>query len=293
MLSFDNIRDGVSQCLVKAGTTFRPDQIEAYMAAIQKETNKNARWVLERLLENADVAEMRGYPLCDDTGIPHLFVEIGDDLNLPQGWLSAVHQGVAKGLRTMPGRPMAVLGDDIERVEQSRGLSEDPADVLPVPVITKPVPGNRLSVTVLLLGGGPEIRAKTYRVFHKRSIEKVLDESAGWLASEVKSLGCTPSVLAIGVGRSHVEASMRMLEAMKTGDLRKQNKWEQKVTAIANAEKAGALGLGGDFSVLGTFLNIGPLRASGVRIVCARPCCCVEPRRATVSFDTHGAVTID
>jgi len=293
MLSFDNIRDGVSQCLVKAGTTFRPDQIEAYMAAIQKETNKNARWVLERLLENADVAEMRGYPLCDDTGIPHLFVEIGDDLNLPQGWLSAVHQGVAKGLRAMPGRPMAVLGDDIERVEQSRGLSEDPADVFPVPVITKPVPGNRLSVTVLLLGGGPEIRAKTYRVFHKRSIEKVLDESAGWLASEVKSLGCTPSVLAIGVGRSHVEASMRMLEAMKTGDLRKQNKWEQKVTAIANAEKAGALGLGGDFSVLGTFLNIGPLRASGVRIVCARPCCCVEPRRATVSFDTHGAVTID
>jgi fumarate hydratase subunit alpha len=178
-------------------------------------------------------------------------------------------------------------------VEQSRGLSEDPADVLAVPVITKPVPGDRLSVTVLLLGGGPEIRAKTYRIFHKRSIEKVLDESAGWMASEVKSLGCTPSVIAIGVGRSHVEASIRMLEAMKTGDLRVQSRWERKVTGIVNAEKAGALGLGGDFSVLGTFLNIGPLRASGVRIVCARPCCCVEPRRSTVSFDTSGAVTSD
>ncbi|MGB9082380.1 MAG: fumarate hydratase, partial [Desulfuromonadaceae bacterium] len=232
MLNSEIIREGVSQCLVTAGTTFRPDQIEAYKAAIEKETSKNARWVLERLVENADVAERRGFPLCDDTGIPHLFVEIGDELNLPEGWLSAIHEGVAQGLRAMPGRPMAVKGDDIERVEQSRGLSEDPADVLAVPVITKPVPGNRLSVTVLLLGGGPEIRAKTYRIFHKRSIEKVLDESAGWMASEVKSLGCTPSVIAIGVGRSHVEASIRMLEAMKTGDLRVQSRWERKVTGI-------------------------------------------------------------
>lgn len=292
MLSSEQIRAGVSQCLVHAGTSYRPDQVAAYQAAIEKETSKNARWVLERLLENAEVAEKRGFPLCDDTGIPHLFLDIGEELQLPAGWLSAVHQGVAQGLRTMPGRPMAVLGDDIERVEQSRGLSEDPADLLAVPAITRSVPGNRLSVTVLLLGGGPEIRAKTYRVFHKRSIEKVLDEGASWMAAEVKSLGCTPSVLAIGVGRSHVEASMRMLEAMKDGDLRQQNQWEQRITDIVNKEKAGALGLGGDFSVLGTFLKIGPLRASGVRIVCARPCCCVEPRRSTVSFDPTGAVTI-
>lgn len=291
MLNIENIRAGVSQCLVTAGTTYRSDQVKVYKAAIEKETSKNARWVLERLVENAEVAERRGFPLCDDTGIPHVIVEIGDDATLPAGWLSAIHEGIARGLRTMPGRPMAVKGDDIERVEQSKGLSDEPDDVLAVPVITKPVPGDKLSVTVLLLGGGPEIRAKTYRVFHKRSIKKVLEEGASWMASEVKSLGCTPSVIAIGVGRSHVEASMRMLEAMKNGDLRKQSSWEQKVTDIVNAEKAGALGLGGDFSALGTFINIGPLRASGVRIVCARPCCCVEPRRSTVSFDQTGAVT--
>lgn len=293
MLSYEHICEGVSECLVKAGTTFRPDQVEAYKAAIARESNKNARWVLERLLENAEVAERRGFPLCDDTGIPHVYVEVGNDLNLPPGWLAAIHEGVARGLQAMPGRPMAVLGDDVERVEQSKGLSPDPEDVLPVPVITTPVPGNRLSVTVLLLGGGPEIRAKTYRVFHKRSIKKVLEEAASWMAAEVKSLGCTPSVLAVGVGRSHTEASMRMLEAMRNGDLRKQGEWERRITGIVNAERAGALGLGGDFSVLGTFLNIGPLRASGVRIVCARPCCCVEPRRATVSFDPTGAMAVD
>lgn len=293
MIQYETIREGVSRCLVKAGTTFRADQIAAYKDAIEKETNRNARWVLERLVENAEIAERNGFPLCDDTGIPHLYVEIGNELQLPEGWLSAIHEGVAQGLRTMPGRPMAVKGDEIERVEQSQGLSDDPADVLPVPVITRPVNGNRLGVTVLLLGGGPEIRAKTYRVFHKRSIKTVLDEAASWMLSEVKSLGCTPSILAIGVGRSHTEASMRMIEAMKSGDLRKQSAWERKITDRVNEEKAGALGLGGDYSVLGTFLNIGPLRASGVRIVSVRPCCCVEPRRATVFFEPDNTVALD
>ncbi len=288
MLNEQNIVEGVSECLVKAGTTYRPDQLAAFSAAIEKETNSNARWVLERLLENAKAAEEHRNPLCDDTGIPHLFAEIGAEAELPANWLGMVHSGVAAGLRALPGRPMAVMGDDIERVEQSQGLSTDPADILPVPVICKPVAGNRLKVTLLLQGGGPEIRAKTYRVFHKRSIEKVLGEAADWMAAEVKSLGCTPAVIAVGVGRSHAEASIRMLEAMATGDLREQSEWEARITAKVNAEKAGALGLGGDVSALGTFLQIGPLRASGIRVVCARPCCCVEPRRASVSFTSAG-----
>ena len=49
---------------------------------------------------------------------------------------------------------------------------------------------------------------------------------------------------------------MRMVEAMRNGDLRKQSEWERKITEIVNAEKAGALGLCGDHSALGTFLNI-------------------------------------
>lgn len=288
MLNSQQIIDGVSQCLIQAGTTFRSDQLEAFSAAIEQESNPNARWALERLLENAKVAARTRNPLCDDTGIPHIFAEIGDQCQLPANWLTSVHNGIAEGLQSLPGRPMAVKGGDIERVEQSQGLSTNPGDILPVPVICKPVPGARLDVTVLLQGGGPEIRAKTYRVFHKRSIDRVLDESAAWMAEEVRSLGCTPTVIAIGVGRSHAEASIRMLEAMASGDLGQQSEWEKKVTAAVNSEKAGALGLGGDVSALGTFLKIGPLRASGIRVVCARPCCCVEPRRAGVSFTSAG-----
>ena len=152
-------------------------------------------------------------------------------------------------------------------------------------VITRSVGGDKLTLTVLLLGGGPEIRAKTRRIFHRRSIDYVLDEVGAWLTAEIGSLGCTPAVAAVGIGRSQVEASTLMLEAMAEGNLDNQNDFEKKITAAINASKVGPLGLGGDVTALGTFLKIGPTRASGVRIVSARPCCCVEPRRATIALD--------
>ena len=282
MLSRKKIENAVTSCLIKAGTTFRKDQLNAYLDAIRRERDENARWVLERIIENAKIAKKRAFPLCDDTGIPHVFIEIGKDVSLPKDWLSAIHNGVAQGLRIMPGRPMAVKGNPVERVEQSKGLFKDPGKLTIAPVIVKSIPGNKLKITVLLLGGGPEIRAKTYRVFHQRSIDLVLKEVAGWASSEMKNLGCTPCVLAIGIGRSHMEASALMLEAMKEGSLSWQNRLEQKITESVNSTKIGPLGLGGNTTVLGTFIKIGPLRASGVRIVSMRPCCCFEPRKATV-----------
>lgn len=285
MLDREKIESSASACLVQAGTSFRADQIEAYRRAVSTEENENARWVLEQILENARIAERNRAPLCDDTGIPHVFVEVGDEVGLPPGWMGAIKRGIADGLRRMPGRPMAIRGDDVQRIEQSLGPYEDPAELAPAPLLVREIPGKTLRLTVLLLGGGPEIRAKTLRIFHKRSVDVVLGEAASWMASEAKSLGCTPCVVAMGVGRTHMEASALMLEAMKEGDLRFQSPLEEKVTRTVNQTLVGPLGLGGKTTALGTFLKVGPLRASGVRIVSARPCCCFEPRRATVTID--------
>lgn len=284
MIDIAHIESSVSDCTIRAGTECRADQLDVYGKAIAAEENDNARWVLERIVENFEVARKNVSPLCDDTGIPHVLVEVGERTVLPGGWIGAIKRGIAKGLRQMPGRPMGIKGNDIERIEQSLGLFEDPGEVLPAPMVVKEVPGNDLTVTVLMLGGGPEIRAKTLRVFHKRSMDVVLGEAASWVAGEVKSLGCTPCVVAIGMGRSHMEASSLMLQAMKEGDLGVQSELECKVTGLINATEVGPLGLGGQTTALGTFMKIGPMRASGVRIVCARPCCCFEPRRATVTI---------
>lgn len=285
MITVENIRSAASQCLIEAGTTSRDDQLEAFQKALALAASANPRWVIEQILENAHIARHEQLPLCDDTGIPHIILGIGDACSLPPGWLAAVHEGIALGLRQMPGRPMAVRGDGIQRVEQSHGLHEDPGALEAAPVTVISQSGCHFEITVLLLGGGPEIRARTRRVFHRRSIEHVLDEAAGWLTEEIGSLGCTPTVLAIGIGRSQVEASALMLQAMAEGRLDEQSALERRVTAKVNQSQVGPLGLGGDVTALGCFLKIGPARASGVRIVSVRPCCLVEPRRATVRLD--------
>ena len=72
-----NIKEKVADCLVRAGSTFREDQKEAYRRAIADESNSQSCWVMQQVLDNAIVAEERRSPLCDDTGIPHLFLEVG------------------------------------------------------------------------------------------------------------------------------------------------------------------------------------------------------------------------
>ena len=275
-------REKVKNTLIRAASTFREDQIAAYHKAIEKETVPRARWVLERILENAQAAEQNQSTFCDDTGIPHLLLEVGKDSQISIEMMDAIHQGVADGLRQLPGRPMAIIGDDIQRLEQTGGLDQDPGALLPAPMIIKPVEGEGHILHVLLLGGGPEIRARTHRVFHKHQLSVIIDMIVGWALEEVAQLGCTPCVPAIGIGRTHFEASSLMLEAMTFGNFGVQSGIEQEITGRINQSNVGPLGLSGATTVLATFLKVGPQRASGVRIVSLRLCCCIEPRVASV-----------
>lgn len=278
----DNIIDKVAQCLVMAGSTFREDQKEAYRKAIAKEPGTSSCWVMQQVLENALVAEKNRSPLCDDTGILHLFLEVGPNRQVSGDLIQQIHAGVEKGLRELPGRPMAIMGDDMHRINQSGGLDPDSGALAPSPIIIKSVDEDMLRLTVLMLGGGPAVRGITQRVFHKHSVEVVIDEIVSRAIPAVSQLGCSPCTLAIGIGRSQFEATSLMMEAMAKGNYNEQSDFEQTITDRVNASNTGALGLGGKTSVLATFAKIGPQRASGVRIVALRPCCCFEPRRASV-----------
>ena len=280
----DNIIDKVADCLVRAGSTFREDQKEAYRKAIADENNSNACWVMRQVLDNALVAEDRRSPLCDDTGIPHLFLEVGPNKTVTGALLEEIKEGVRQGLRQLPGRPMAIKGDDYARIDQSGSLDEDSGALAASPVLIKPVDEDMLRLTVLMLGGGPAIRGITQRVFHKHSVDVVADEIVNRAIPAVSQLGCSPCTLAIGIGRSQFEATSLMMEAMVYGDFSRQSDFEKRITEKVNEAKVGPLGLGGKHSVLATFAKIGPQRASGVRIVALRPCCCFEPRRASVDM---------
>lgn len=280
MYSSEIVRQIVAETLIEASTTFREDQILAYNNAIEREDNPNARWVLEKILENAKIAEEIRKPLCDDTGIPHLFIEIGEGVFIDKNFLDNINEGVKIGLRRLPGRPMAVKGNELERMGQNKGLYEDPGMVLSAPFQIRAIHDKKIIVTVMMLGGGPEIRAKTYRVFHRHNGMNVIEEAARWAADEVEKLGCTPAIPAIGIGRTHYEATCLMLEAMKEGNLLNQSILEKRVTEIINQTHVGPLGLGGRTTALASFVKVGNFRAGGTRMVSMRLGCCWDPRRA-------------
>ena len=283
-LTYEEIVDKVADAVVRASTSYTPDQLRAYKSCLAKESNPNACWVLEGLIENAHKAQEVKLPLCDDTGIPHVVIELGAEAQMPTGFLPAVEQGVAAGLMRLPGRPMGVIGNDVERITQSAGLSPRSDGVLMAPIQLKNVPGSNIKLTVLMMGGGPELRGKTLRVFHKHSFDIVLDEMVEWAKDAVAKLGCQPAVLAFGIGRTNLEAASLALDAMKDGNFDVQSEIEKEITTRVNATGIGPLSLGGETSVLATFLKVGPQRASGFRVISLRTGCCVDPRRASVTF---------
>ena len=93
-----NIIDKICDTLVKAGSSFLGDKKKAYSLAIDKETNAHAKWVLQTVLQNAEVAEKTHCPLCDDTGIPHILIEIGPNAVLTGNTIESIKEGVYQGL---------------------------------------------------------------------------------------------------------------------------------------------------------------------------------------------------
>lgn len=289
-----DILDDVSNAIIKASTTLSNDKFNALKNAISIEDNENAKWALEMILKNYQVAQETKFPLCDDTGIPHVIIELGCEREITWELLNQIHEGIYLGLNNLPARPMAVRGNPVERIEQSQGLYEKPGMLRPASILIdtandestykREISDDTLNIHFLLEGGGPEIRSKTFRVYHKRSFDNVIDTACGWLESSLEMLGCTPSIPSIGIGRTHYEATSLLLKSIAYGSLDKQSSHEKQITARLNESGVGPLGFGGKTTVLGCYLNIGNQRASGIRVVSVRPSCFVEPRVATLKL---------
>ena len=179
---------------------------------------------------------------------------------------------------------MGIMGGDSERLDQSGGLDPDSAGVHPAPILLRQTDEDVIRLHIMMFCGGPAIRAKTYRVFHKHNTDVVMNEIINWAKESTAQLGCTPCTLGVGIGRSHFEAASMMMQALVDGKYNEQSELERRITDEVNKCGVGALGLHGDTTVLATFMKVGSQRASGVRIVCMRPCCCFEPRIATVEL---------
>lgn len=286
MISLDQITQDVAELVVKASSHWRKDQVACWKTACECESIPHAKWAMENFIKNAEAADEHHSALCDDTGTAHPFLEIGDEAILPAGFLQAMEAGIRKGLNDLPARPMGVRGNELERISQCQGLYDEPGMLMPAPTQIRRIPGSKIRLTVLMLGGGPEIRSKTQPIFHMHSLDHVIEEMINWAIPQVAALGCQPCTLSFGLGRTACEASSLSLEAMKDGRYDVQSDIEKRITDAVNASGIGPIGLGGKSSVLATFIKIGNMRASGFRVVSMRPNCCMEIRKSTCEWET-------
>ena len=86
-----DILEDISKCIIEASTTLSCDKLNALKRAIEIEDNVNAKWALKQILENYRVAQETKFPLCDDTGIPHVIIEIGEDREISGELLNQIH----------------------------------------------------------------------------------------------------------------------------------------------------------------------------------------------------------
>lgn len=233
-----------------------PKDVESAIAeALERETSSLGRYALGMILENAEVARREGLPLCQDTGMFHLFVELGEGVALPHSFQAAVDEGIRRATRRVPLRSSLV--DLPIRERRDRG------DNTPVRVhVSGGGPEGEARLTLLAKGGGSENATSLHLLLPgegEEGVRRVVLEAVRARGAQA----CPPLVVCVGVGGDAGEAlelALRGLlrpvgERNPRGDLARL---EEELLAEVNATGIGAAGLGGDTTALDVHLQEAP-----------------------------------
>ena len=207
----------------------------------KNESNPNAKFALDMLVKNAEVAEQNGLPVCQDTGMAVFFVKLGQDVHIEGGLLTdAINEGVRQGY-AQNGYRASVL-DPISRVNTK--------DNTPAIVHLELVKGENLEITFLPKGFGSENMSRLFMLKPSAGVEGVKE----CIVRAVKEAGanpCPPIIVGVGIGGTAEKA----MEVAKEPLLREVGKhsddsvladMEREVLDKINALGIGAQGFGGD-----------------------------------------------
>ncbi len=212
------IRDLVREC-----GRLSPSCKEAMTRALENETNQNARFALQTLVENARIAEEKGLPVCQDTGMAVFFIRLGQDAHIEGGLLEdAVNEGVRIGYAEN-GYRASVL-DPITRINTK--------DNTPSIIHLQLVKGEDMEIYFMPKGFGSENMSKLYMLTPSKGLNGVVDA----VVDAVKQAGanpCPPVVVGVGIGGTAEKA----MELAKVQLLREVGQPSPDQT-LADLEKA-------------------------------------------------------
>ena len=264
------ITETVADLCIRANVLLNDDIADALRQAETVEEKPLARNVLNILLENADIARQDSLPICQDTGMAVVFVELGQDVHLVGGVLEeAINAGVAAGYERGYLRK-SIVHDPIHRTNTG--------DNTPAVVHVRLVPGDRVKITVAPKGFGSENMSRLVML-------KPSDGLAGVkrvVLETVQAAGanaCPPMIIGVGVGGTMEKAALIAKEALlrpvsctnpdPTGTPAKQYAWaelEAELLVEINRLGIGPAGFGGHTTALAVHINVYPTHIAGLPV---------------------------
>ena len=254
------IRDAVARLCIEANTHLPRDVQAAIENFRQREDWSIARGVLDQIVENFRIAADENVPICQDTGMACVFLEVGQEVHFVGGGLyEAIHEGVRRGYGAGYLRK-SVVADPIRR-----GNTGDNA---PAMIHTEIVPGDRVKLTVGPKGFGSENMSAIRMLKPSDGLEGV----KRFILDTVEAAGpnpCPPMVVGVGIGGTFEKAAFLAKKAlMRPLDVRNSDPYyaalEAELLERINALGIGPQGFGGLTTALGLNIEVLPTHIAGL-----------------------------
>ena len=269
-----------------------PDFINAMVSAYERETSQSAKNAIEQILINSKMCALGKRPICQDTGIVNVFVEVG--MNVEWDAELSLEDMINEGVRRAYNEPDNRLRASI--VSDPLFSRINTQDNTPAVIHTKLVKGDNLDITVAAKGGGSENKSK-FTVLNPD------DNLTDWVLRTIPTMGagwCPPGMIGIGVGgtaeKAMLMAKASLMESIDINDIKaKKNPSDVEKLRIDLFDKInelgiGAQGLGGLTTVLDVKINDYPTHAASLPVAMIPNC--ASTRHVHFSIDGSGVAEL-
>ncbi len=255
------ITDVVSQLVIDANHFLPYDVLTAIKDSAAREEDKKPKNILYKIAENHKIAKKGVYPLCQDTGIAVVFLEVGNEVAIDGDIYKAINKGVEQGYEK--GCLRKSVADPITR--------ENTGTNTPAIIHTKLVRGPNIKISIMTKGAGAENKSALKMLNPSDGVEGIQD----FVMETVKKAGasaCPPYIIGVGIGGNMETCAILAKKALlrNVDDFNKSDKnaakLEHQFYKALNTLNIGPLGFGGQTTVLAVKIETKPCHIASLPV---------------------------
>jgi fumarate hydratase subunit alpha len=272
-----NVTETVSGLLQDACYRLPEDVVAALEGASEREESPAAHNVLVKLLENAEAAVLDGVPLCQDTGMAVVFLELGQDVHIVGGDL---YEAVQEGVRRAYDR--GYLRKSV--VDRPFSVRTNTRDNTPAVIHTTVIPGEKLKITALSKGFGSENMSRLAMLTPAKGRPGVIDFVVRCV-DEAGANPCPPVIVGVGIGGTAEKCMLLAKQSLlrRVGDPH----WDSEIAVLeneilkrVNELGIGAMGYGGRITALAVHIEVFPTHIASLPVAVNLQCHSVRHKEA-------------